>query len=85
MTLAGQEVPLTPTEYELLSALSSSGDRVLTYGALQRRLWPGSEVSADRVRTFVKKLRAKLDDPAASPKYIVNVRGIGYRMATQED
>ncbi|MYB36998.1 MAG: response regulator [Gammaproteobacteria bacterium] len=85
VTLAGQEVPLTPTEYELLSALSSSGDRVLTYGALQRRLWPGSEVSADRVRTFVKKLRAKLDDPAASPKYIVNVRGIGYRMATQED
>ena len=84
VTLAGQEVPLTPTEYELLSALSSSGDRVLTYGALQRRLWPGSEVSADRVRTFVKKLRAKLDDPASSPKYIVNVRGIGYRMATQD-
>ena len=82
VTLAGEEIPLTPTEYELLSALTSSGDRVLTYGALQRRLWPGSEVSADRVRTFVKKLRAKLDDPATDPKYIVNVRGIGYRMAT---
>ena len=68
-----------------MSALSSSGDRVLTYGALQRRLWPSAEVSADRVRTFVKKLRAKLDDPATSPKYIVNVRGVGYRMATQDD
>ena len=85
VTLAGEEIPLTPTEYELLTALSSSGDRVLTYGALQRRLWPGSEVSADRVRTFVKKLRAKLDDPATDPKYIVNVRGIGYRMAGQDE
>ena len=84
VTLAGEEIPLTPTEYELLSALTSSGDRVLTYGALQRRLWPGSEVSADRVRTFVKKLRAKLDDPATAPKYIINVRGIGYRMATPD-
>ena len=85
VTLAGEEIPLTPTEYELLTALSSSGDRVLTYGAPQRRLWPGSEVSADRVRTFVKKLRAKLDDPATDPKYIVNVRGIGYRMAAQDE
>ena len=85
VTLADREVPLTPTEYELLSALSASGDRVLTYGALQRRLWPSTEVSADRVRTFVKKLRAKLDDPATAPKYIVNVRGVGYRLASTDD
>ena len=85
VTLADREVPLTPTEYELLSALSASGDRVLTYGALQRRLWPSTEVSADRVRTFVKKLRAKLDDPATAPKYIVNVRGVGYRLASIDD
>ena len=85
VTLAGRQIALTPTEYELLSALSSSGDHVLSYDAIQRRLWPGSEVSADRVRTFVKKLRDKLDDPAGASKYIVNVRGVGYRMVASAE
>ena len=81
VTVAGREVELTPTEFELLRALSASGDRVLTYGALLRRVWPANEGSADLVRTFIKKLRAKLGDAANAPRYIVNVRGVGYRMA----
>ena len=81
VTVAGREVVLTPTEYELLRALSVSGDRVLTYDALLRRVWPANEGNADLVRTFIKKLRSKLGDPAAKPKYIVNVRGVGYRLA----
>ena len=81
VTVAGREVGLTPTEYGLLCVLSASGDRVMTYGALLRRVWPANEGSADLVRTFIKKLRAKLGDPASAPRYIVNVRGVGYRMA----
>ena len=84
ITVAGREVPLTPTEYELLRALSASGDRVLTYDALLRRIWPHSDGGSELVRTFVKKLRAKLGDNPASPRYVVNVRGVGYRMASSD-
>ena len=82
ITVAGREVSLTPTEYDLLRLLSASGDRVLTYEVLLRQLWPEKRGNANLVRTFVKKLRAKLDDPAANPRYIVNVRGVGYRLAS---
>ena len=81
VTVGGREVVLTPTEYGLLRALSVSGDRVLTYDALLRRVWPANEGSADLVRTFIKKLRGKLGDSASAPRYVVNVRGVGYRLA----
>ena len=84
VSVGGREVVLTRTEYELLRVLAANGDRVVTYGTLLRRVWPGSDAGADLVRTFIKKLRAKLDDPASAPKYILNVRGVGYRMAEPE-
>ena len=82
VTLAGRPVELTPTEYEVLSALSTNAGRVLTYAALQRRVWP-AKVSADsrRVHAFVKALRRKLGDDARRPVYILTERGVGYRMA----
>ena len=51
--------------------------------ALLRQVWGcrGSD-DTDRLRTVVKKLRHKLGDDAANPAYIVNVRRVGYRMAT---
>ena len=56
--------------------------RVSTYDALLRQVWGGRHYSdTELVRTFVKKLRRKLGDDAASPAYIVNERGVGYRMA----
>ena len=82
VTVAGRRIELTPTEYELLSVLSLNAGRVLTYAALQRRVWPG-RVSADakRVHAFVKALRRKLGDDAKRPAYILTERGVGYRMA----
>ena len=81
--VAGRTVPLTATEFELLRVLSVNGGRVVTTAALLRQVW-GSRSSSDtdRVRTVVKKLRAKLGDDAAKPAYIVTEHGVGYRMAT---
>ncbi len=81
MSVAGRDVPLTATEYELLRVLSVSAGRVVTYDSLLRQVW-GQRESDDpqRVRTFVKKLRTKLGDDAARPAYIHTERGVGYRM-----
>ena len=82
VSVAGRAVHLTATEYELLRVLSLNAGRVSTYDALLRQVWGGRHYSdTELVRTFVKKLRRKLGDDAASPAYIVNERGVGYRMA----
>ena len=81
VTVAGAEVELTPTEFELLRVLSLNAGRVVTYDALMRQVWNDRAASdTDLVRNFVKKIRAKLGEDAASPTWIFNVRGVGYRM-----
>jgi len=80
VTVNGQQVRLTVTEYELLRVLSVNAGRVMTYESLLRQIWEQRE-DTEPVRTFVKKLRAKLGDDPATPTYIFNERGVGYRMA----
>ena len=81
VSVAGLPVELTRIEYELLRTLSLDAGRPVTYETLLRRAW-GERYGAgvQHVRNFVKKLRAKLGDDAASPALILNERGVGYRM-----
>ena len=82
VSVAGRTVDLTLTEYELLSVLSLNAGRVVTYDTLLRRIWSGRpSADSNLVRIFVRNLRRKLGDSAASPVYIFNLRGVGYRMA----
>ena len=79
--VAGREVPLTPTEYEIMRLLSRNAGRVTTFEALLRHAWSGKKTgNANLVRNFVKKLRTKLGEDATTPSWIFNVRGAGYRM-----
>ncbi len=82
VSVAGRDVALTATEYELLRVLSRNEGRVSTFEALLRQVWRGRHHGdPELLRTYVKKLRRKLGDDAARPAYIVNERGVGYRMA----
>ena len=86
VTVGGEAVELTATEYELMRVLSLDAGRVVTFETLLRRVWPRSEnADANRVRNFVKILRRKLGDSAANPAYLFNERGVGYRMAEPPD
>ena len=86
VSVAGREVTLTATEYELLRVLSRNNGRVASAETLLRQVWRGRhEDDTDLVRTFVKKLRRKLGDNAARPAYIVNERGVGYRIARPQE
>ena len=84
--LGESQISLTVTEFELLQVLAENVGRVMSYDVLLRRVWGGVDRgSSDLVRTFVKKLRGKLGDTAAAPKYIINERGVGYRMAGEDE
>ena len=82
VTVAGCPVQLTATEYKLLFELSVNAGQVLTQDQLLRRIW-GPDYSGDSrlLRSFVKKLRRKLNDDANSPRYIFTEPRVGYRMA----
>ena len=80
-SVAGREVQLTATEYNLLHVLALNAGRVSTYDSLLRRVWRAQDGGDLRVvRAFVTRLRKKLGDSADNPAYIVNERGVGYRM-----
>ena len=86
VTVGGNAVALTATEYEILRVLSLDAGRVVTHDTLLRRVWAKRDnADANLVRIFIRNLRHKLGDSAASPAYIFNERGVGYRMAKPPD
>ena len=86
VTVGGDAVDLTATEYELLRVLSLDAGRVVTFETLLRRVWAKRDnADPNLVRIFVRNLRRKLGDSAASPACIFNHRGVGYRMAKPPD
>ncbi|MXW64454.1 MAG: response regulator [Bacteroidetes bacterium SB0662_bin_6] len=81
VTVADRTIRLTTTEYRLLRALSLGAGKVVTYDQLLRLVWSNNNsTTKENMRTFVKTLRDKLGDDPAEPKYILNVRGAGYKM-----
>ncbi|MBD2868284.1 winged helix-turn-helix transcriptional regulator [Paenibacillus arenilitoris] len=83
---SGQRVELTKTEYDLLLHFITSDGSVLTRESLLDTVW-GLQFygGSNLVDAHIKSLRKKLKDSAVSPKYIVTVRGSGYRLADERD
>lgn len=80
ITLAGREVKLTPTEYNLLQELALNANKVLTHSMLLRRVW-GPEYGQEKeyLRVFVNRLRGKLEPHPDNPEYIITIPGMGYQ------
>ncbi len=80
VTIAGDEVKLTPTEYQLLQELVLNAGKVLTHIHLLNRVW-GPEYRDEKayLHTFVRRLRRKLELEPTEPRYIVSVPGVGYQ------
>ena len=80
VTVSGKEVELTSTEFNLLKELTTHAGEVLTHRALLHAVW-GAEYGDEReyVRVFVNRLRQKLGDDSASPRFIKTEAGVGYQ------
>ncbi|WP_428267315.1 response regulator transcription factor [Haliangium sp.] len=79
VTRAGEEVKLTPLEFDLLSFLVQNPSRVLTRAELLRQVWKQSRGTLRTVDNFVAQLRSKLEGDPERPHHFVTVRGSGYR------
>lgn len=82
VTVDGREVSLTPTEFTLLRTLMEAPGRVFTRDQLVALVYPFGETDVvDRtVDVHIGKLREKLGDDLARPRFIQTVRGVGYRL-----
>jgi DNA-binding response OmpR family regulator len=85
VTLAGETVPLTRKEFDLLAALAVHPGEVTTREDLMARVWDtnwfGSTKTLD---VHIRTLRKKLGDDSADPRFIETVRGVGFRLLGQK-
>lgn len=83
VTRRGEPVDLTPREFELLVALAADAGRVIPTADLVQRAWGMSDAAAtDNIKPYIHYLRKKIEDDPASPRWILTVRGVGYRFAS---
>lgn len=84
--IQGEEIRLTPREYDLVRTLARNPGRVITHKQLMAAVWgPSAKVDAQFVRVLVAQVRQKLEEEPSTPKVILTEPGVGYRLATDED
>ncbi len=80
VTVAGREVSLPLKEFDLLEYLLRNVGRVLTRGQLIDRVWGADYVGDTKtLDVHVKRLRSKLEPDPSAPRFLVTVRGLGYK------
>ncbi|MFW6082878.1 MAG: response regulator transcription factor, partial [Chloroflexota bacterium] len=87
VTVRGERVSLTPTEYGLLRELAQNANCVLTHGDLLAKIWgPEYRNDVDYLRAYIRYLRVKLEDDPSNPQHILTSQGAGYLLVCpQED
>jgi len=81
VTIRGNEVKLSPREYDLLRLLVAHAGRVLTHKFILREVW-GVETDIQYLRVYIRALRQKVEDDPERPRYLQTETGVGYRLKT---
>jgi two-component system KDP operon response regulator KdpE len=82
VTLAGADVALTPTEFDILAFLARNADLVVTQKMILEHVWgPEWVEDAQTLRVHVSHLRKKIEPLPAGPRYIITEPGVGFRLA----
>lgn len=79
VTVKGEEVKLTPREYDLLRLLVSHAGKVLTHKFILKEVW-GGETDVQYLRIYIRTLRQKLEADPEQPSLILTEQGVGYRL-----
>lgn len=81
VSLAGKDVSLTPTEFDLLRVLIQNAGKVITHHQLIQKVWgSGYEDESRLLRVNISNLRRKIEPDPNQPYYILTELGVGYRL-----
>jgi two-component system KDP operon response regulator KdpE len=85
VTLRGDEVGLTPTEFDILAFLARNANLVVTQKMILEHVWgPEWVEDAQTLRVHVSHLRKKIEPSPAGPRYIITEPGVGFRLSAPE-
>jgi two-component system KDP operon response regulator KdpE len=79
VTAGGQEVKLSPREYDLLRVLVANAGKVLTHKYIIGEVW-GAATDVQYLRMYIRALRQKLEKEPERPQHILTEQGVGYRL-----
>jgi len=83
VSVAGQDISLTPTEYDLLRVLAQHAGKVITHHQLLRMVWGDAyQTETHLLRVNMSNLRRKIEPDPTRPRYILTEPGVGYRLKT---
>lgn len=82
--LMGDEVKLSPKEYDLLRTLAEHSGQVVTHRRLLLAGWGDPAADAQYLRSYIALLRQKLEEDPAEPRLVLTELGVGYRLASPE-
>ena len=77
--MGGKPLNLTNTEFDLLCLLVNNWNIVVARQILEKNFRTDRNVTYDKVKKYVQRLRGKLQDDSREPRWIANVHGVGYR------
>jgi len=78
---AGEEIHLTPIEFDLLGTLAENPGRLVTHSQLLHAVWgPGYEDETHYLRVHVAHIRGKIEWDPSRPRYLITEPGVGYRL-----
>lgn len=82
VTVRGEPIKLTPTEYALLRLMVQHAGRVLTHRQILKEVWGPAYIDESHyLRVYFSQLRQKIEENPALPKYLLTEPGVGYRLA----
>lgn len=84
VTLAGEQLRLSPKEYDLLLALARHAGRVVTHKRLLTAGWGAGSADTQYLRVYIGMLRQKIEEDPSDPKLLLTEPGVGYRLAPSE-
>jgi two-component system, OmpR family, KDP operon response regulator KdpE len=85
ITVGGKHVDLTPIEYDILSRLAFNANKVMTHRELMALVWGGQTFDrTDYLRTYIRRLRRKIESDPANPRHIRTKTRVGYYLQSNE-
>jgi len=81
VTIGGEEVSLTPTEYDILRLMVTHAGKVMTHGQILKQVWGIAYLEQPHVlRVNISNLRRKIEADPSRPRHIITEPGVGYRL-----
>lgn len=81
VSIRGNAVELTKTEFDILYYLARQGSRAIAYSELTGAIWGEEEMNVNSIRSFVSQIRTKIGNDGYQPHFLFTIPGFGYRFS----